>query len=165
MNLRRLNKDDLTIYRALRMEAVIRDSQTLVSTPKEEGEKTDEDLLKTLNNQYVLGMFDGEKVVGMATLERQGLELRHHVAEVQWIFVSLDYRRRGIAKMLMEAIETHAKSVGVECIELYVVSDNASACNMYRLLGYKEFGTLPKAVKIEGLYWDGVYMVKLLQDQ
>jgi ribosomal protein S18 acetylase RimI-like enzyme len=163
VELRKLNKDDLALYRALRMEAVTSDSRTLITTPEEEANKTDDDLLKTLNGQYVLGAFDGEMVLGMATLERHEGERRRHVAEVQWVFVCSNHRRRGIAKTLMEAIEVHAKSVGIECIELHVVSDNVSAVGMYWLLGYEEFGTLPKAVKIEQSYWDGLYMVKFLQ--
>lgn len=162
MILRRLKPDDLALYRELRMEAVTRDSRTLITTPEEEGRNTDEELLKVLAEQYVLGAFQGDKAVGMATLMRHEGERRCHVAEVQWVYVSPDNRRQGIAKTLMEEVEAHAKSVGIECIELHVVSDNSSAIGMYRLLRYEEHGKLPKAVKIGQAYWDGVYMVKFL---
>lgn len=157
-----MNKDDLALYRRLRMEAVTSDSRTLITTREEEERKTDDDLLKTLNSQYVLGVFDGEVAVGMATLERQNLERRFHVAEVQWVFVPAQARRRGIARMLMEEVERHALNVGIEAIELHVVADNHAAIGLYLLLGYTKYGTLPKAVKIGQSYWDGIYMVKFL---
>lgn len=162
MNLRRLAAEDLQLYRNLRMEAVTQDARTLITTPEEEGRKTDEELLKTLAEQYVLAAFKTDKAVGMATLMRHEGERRCHVAEVQWVYVSPHNRRQGIAKILMDAIEAHAKSVGIEYVELHVVSDNNPAIGMYRLLGYEEYGKLPKAVKIGQSYWDGLYMVKFL---
>lgn len=162
MNLRKLAAEDLQLYRVLRMDAVTQDSRTLITTPTEESRKTDEELLKMLAEQCVLAAFREDKAVGMATLMRHEGERRYHVAEVQWVYVSPDNRRQGIAKALMEAVEAHAKSVGIECIELHVVADNSSAIGMYQLLGYEEHGKLPKAVKIGQSYWDGIYMVKFL---
>lgn len=162
MNLRRLSPEDLSLYRHLRMEAVSADCRTLITTPDEERAKADAEILKVLSEQYVLGAFKGDEATGMATLVRHEGERRNHAAEVLWVFVSPKHRRTGIAKALMMAIEEHAKSVNIECIELHVVSDNSSAIGMYQQLGYEQYGTLPKAVKIDSSYTDGIYMVKMI---
>ena len=148
MNLRRLIPDDLILYRDLRAKSVATDSRTLITTPEEESRKTDEELRKRLVEQYVIAAFQDDQPVGMATLMQYQGEYRRHVAEVLRVFVSPDHRRQGIAKKLMEALEIYAKSVNIECMELHVVADNNSAIDMYISLGYKEYGKLPKAVRI-----------------
>lgn len=160
MKLRRLDSNDLDLYRRLRLEAVSVDRRTLITTAGEERRKPDEEILKVLAEHCVLAAFDGEEATGMATLMRHEGERRHHVAEVLWVFVPPKHRRRGIAKTLMIELETYAKGVDIEYVELHVVSDNSSAINMYIALGYKQNGTLPAAVKIDSNYYDGIYMVK-----
>lgn len=162
MNIRQLSPEDLSLYRHLRMEAVSADSRTLITTPDEERRKEDGDVMKMLTEHCALAAFDGDEALGMATLVRHAEKRRNHVAEVCWVFVSPKHRRRGIAKTLMVAIEEHAKSVDIECIELHVASDNSSAIGMYQQIGYEQYGTLPKAVKIDSSYTDGIYMIKMI---
>jgi ribosomal protein S18 acetylase RimI-like enzyme len=61
------------------------------------------------------------------------------VAEVRRLVVTRDWRRRGVARLLMAAAEEHAQSQGAVDVRLTVVSANAAARRLYEQLGYGEF--------------------------
>ena len=56
---------------------------------------------------------------------------------VEHIFVDDMYRKRGLAKKLMEAAEDHIKSRGIGKIKLTVTKKNRAAVSLYEGLGYE----------------------------
>lgn len=67
----------------------------------------------------------------------------------------------GVGTALMSEILSAAKTVGFEQAELDVVSENAPAVGLYKKLGFKETGTIPRAFKYrDGSYADFLFMVK-----
>lgn len=162
VDLKRLTTEELQMFRQLRLASVTTDDRTLITTVTEEQAKSDADLTKILMDEHVLAAFHDGIAVGMVTLGRHQLERRSHAAEVHWLFVSPAYRCRGIAKTIMQAVEEEAVDAAIECLELHVVADNRVAIGLYQSLGYKEYGILPKAVKQNGQYVDGIFMAKFL---
>jgi ribosomal protein S18 acetylase RimI-like enzyme len=60
-------------------------------------------------------------------------------AFVQDVFVSPAHRRRGIARMLMEAAQAFAAARGVHEVRLAVLERNADARAFYATLGYRDY--------------------------
>ena len=54
------------------------------------------------------------------------------------LWVSEEHRRRGIAKIMMEAAEELTRSSGVDWLCLEVLTDNAPARALYESIGYEE---------------------------
>lgn len=162
MNVQRLSADDHVLYRKLRMQAVEQDCLMMVTMPQEVEAQSDEEMRGELAKSYTIAAFIGLEAVAMGGLFRHGDLCRKHVAVIQWVFVSHQFRGKGISKALMENIEAYARKEGIEAIELNVVADNQPAIGLYRSLGYVEYGKYPRAVKIDGMYYDGAYMVKFL---
>lgn len=79
------------------------------------------------------------KIVGNITLLTTKLPGRFLVANVA---VHPDFRRRGIARQLMEAVENVVAQRGGNKILLQVAHDNASALALYDRLGYENIGAI-----------------------
>ena len=91
----------------------------------------------------LLAIVDG-KVVGMAGFNAIGSKYKvRHRAEFG-ITVSKNYWGQGIGKAIMNACIECAKEAGYIQLELDVVADNTRAIELYKELGFIEFGRNPK---------------------
>ncbi|MDR0836550.1 MAG: GNAT family N-acetyltransferase [Tannerella sp.] len=54
------------------------------------------------------------------------------------VFVSKEYRRKGVGRQLMNAVISEAENRGSSRITLEVRNDNVSAQNLYRSLGFED---------------------------
>lgn len=91
----------------------------------------------------LLAIVDG-KVVGMAGFNAIGSKYKvRHRAEFG-ITVSKNYWGQGIGKAIMNACIKCAKEAGYIQLELDVVADNTRAIELYKKLGFIEFGRNPK---------------------
>ncbi len=97
------------------------------------------------------------KVVGMTNAKNRGGRL-HHTAGLG-IFVRKAYRDRGIGSEMMRELETQARGIGVKVLYLEVYS-TSPAVELYKRLGYTEYGRLPGGIKYRGGYVDTVSMYK-----
>ncbi|MFN2137596.1 MAG: GNAT family N-acetyltransferase [Candidatus Promineifilaceae bacterium] len=79
------------------------------------------------------------KIVGNVTLIKTKSPYRYIVANVA---ILPEYRRRGIARALMERVRDEAIMRGASEIRLQVAQDNVAAKDLYRSLGYRALGTL-----------------------
>ena len=61
-------------------------------------------------------------------------------AELQNLAVRHEYRRRGVARQLVEALQTRLMEAGVKRIFLEARASNLPALNLYRSFGYAECG-------------------------
>jgi ribosomal-protein-alanine N-acetyltransferase len=79
----------------------------------------------------------GGKVAGFAVASW----LRHEaVAEVEGLFVDLDYRRQGVGSALIAACMTWAAKAGASKVRLEVRASNTAAHALYRRHGFSPAG-------------------------
>ena len=64
-------------------------------------------------------------------------------SDVMNLAVSPNRRRRGIAKALMQALETHLAQAGSEKLTLEVRASNEAAFALYTRLGFRQIGVRP----------------------
>ena len=64
-------------------------------------------------------------------------------SDVMNLAVSPNRRRRGIAKALMQALETHLAQAGSEKLTLEVRASNEAAIALYTRLGFRQIGIRP----------------------
>ena len=85
-----------------------------------------------------------------------------HRADVSKLLVHPDYRRRGIARALMAALEANADRRGRRLLTLDTATDDAEA--LYRSLGYQRTGVIPGyALDAAGeCFLDTIIMYKML---
>ena len=115
--------------------------------------KTDSD-----NEVELLAIVDG-KVVGLAGFGSVGDKFKvRHRADFG-ISILKDYWGLGIGKALTKACIECAKTGGYTQLELNAVAENEAALNLYKKMGFVEFGRNPRGFnsRITG-YQEVVYM-------
>lgn len=63
--------------------------------------------------------------------------------EVQQLYVAVDFQRRGVGALLLDAAVGHVRERGIDGIWLSVWSEADWATSFYRKYGFKEMGEVP----------------------
>jgi len=95
------------------------------------------------NQRVVLVALDGERVVGDVQLVYAMQQNGQHRAEVQKVFTHSSVRRRGIATMLMRAVEDEARKEQRTLLVLDTERGSAAE-KLYEQIGYVRVGVIPQ---------------------
>lgn len=82
-------------------------------------------------DEEIIGLIDGYLIDSDCYKEKVGY-LNH-------LCVDRKYRRKGVALALIEMFKKYMKKIDVSYIKLNAFSDNLSAVNLYKKLGFKEY--------------------------
>lgn len=126
----------------------------------------EEIFIKGINNASdglkIVAEINGE-IVGRCCYSAVGTRLRNKHRMQLSIAVYKKFWGCGVGTALMQLTLDKAKEFGFEQAELEVVSLNARAITLYKKLGFKEVGCIPKAMKYkEGRYDKLIVMAKEL---
>jgi L-amino acid N-acyltransferase YncA len=99
------------------------------------------------------------RIVGFQVIEPFAAytEAMDHVA-VLGTYVRADFRGRGIGQRLAAATFAFALEQGFEKVVIYVLAHNEGGLAYYRRLGFVEKGVLARQTRIDGVYYDEVFM-------
>lgn len=114
----------------------------------------------TNNSSIMISAFDGERLVGNAslscvmdrkkTLHRATLGIA--ILKTAW--------GQGLGKKILTELITYAKQAGYEFLELEVASTNTTAINLYKKLGFVVYGERPHSLKLKsGSYYGELLMI------
>jgi ribosomal protein S18 acetylase RimI-like enzyme len=161
--LRVLNSSDFDRYRRLRLEG-LQTAPTAFSASYEAevSARADKyrDRLSGSPENYVLGAWCDEQLVGMVGFVRETGPKRQHIGAVWGMYVTAAFRNRGIGKHLLDEVIERARSLpGLEHLLLAVISDNEAAHALYRSLGFEAWGTEPAGIKVDGVDYDEIHML------
>lgn len=157
VQLRHLTPEDAALYREIRLEALADSPDAFASTPESEQERPLESFATRLTDNYVIGAFSGVELAGVAGFHVQAGPKHAHKGTLWGMYVRPGYRGTGIGRVLVEAVIAHARQ-RVELLQLFVVSDNTAARQLYASLGFVEYGLEWHATKYRGQYHDDVLM-------
>jgi ribosomal protein S18 acetylase RimI-like enzyme len=165
--MRLLDSGDFDRYRRLRLEALQAAPTAFGSSYETEvSARADKyrDRLSGSAENYVLGAWCGEELVGMVGFVRETVPKRQHIGSVWGMYVAAKFRRRSLGRrLLVELIERAQALPGLEHVLLTVVSDNDAAQALYRSLGFEPWGTEPAALKVDGIDYDDIHMLLRLR--
>ncbi len=74
------------------------------------------------------------------------------------ISIAPKYRNMGIGRIMLNKIIKESKKSGLKSIQLEVFSKNKRASHLYKSVGFKRAGVIPKKYKYKGKYEDGEIM-------
>jgi L-amino acid N-acyltransferase YncA len=80
-----------------------------------------------------------------------------HVA-ILGTYILADFRGRGIGRKLAEATLAFARTRGYLKSVIYVLAHNEGGLGYYGGLGFERLGVLKRQTKIDGVYYDEVFM-------
>ncbi len=130
---------------------------------KEEETKYLANLLAGMESGNLLNILAvvGDTIAGSSDVERDVVsrERRKHVASFG-ISLKKDFRGEGIGEELMKTVieETKKTMKNIRILTLDAYGMNTTAINLYKKIGFKELGTLPKGVLYKGEYIDDIKM-------
>ncbi len=165
--IRKLNFEDINSFIGIRLESLRVNPEAFLTTYDEDSchnlKSITERFEQHSENNFILGKFINNELVGIVGLFREQRIKTSHKAMIWGVFVKEDFRGNGYSRELMYEILEIAKSLdGLELINISVVSENQRAYKLYKSLGFDEWGFEKNAMKHNGIYYDEYFLVKNL---
>jgi L-amino acid N-acyltransferase YncA len=114
-----------------------------------------------LGYPLLVAEIDGS-VAGYATFgDFRAFDGYRHTVE-QSVYVGAAFRRRGIARALLQTLEPYARALGKHALLGGIEAGNAASLSLHAELGFKEVGRLPEVGTKFGRWLDLVFMQKIL---
>jgi RimJ/RimL family protein N-acetyltransferase len=158
LKLRRLETQDVAIYRELRLEGLKGHPEAFASSWEYEANKPISWWAERLETNMIFGGWvDSSPIAGVAGLRVQDAVKLRHKGVLWGMYVRPEARRTGLAAALVQRVVGHARTV-VEELHLTVVTSNAAACRLYSSAGFKPYGLERRALKVGTEYYDEVLM-------
>jgi ribosomal protein S18 acetylase RimI-like enzyme len=164
---RALTAADAGKFKAIRMLAAETSPAAIWPTYEEEARKPVEAVAARIaptDTLTVYGAFDSGALVGIAGVRREPLAKIAHKATIWGVFVDPGYRRQGVAQDLLRATTEHAvREWHSAQLVLCVNAENTAAKALYVSLGFSTFGVEPRALFVDGRFYDEEHMYKALR--
>jgi ribosomal protein S18 acetylase RimI-like enzyme len=162
MQIRKLTLDDTDAFREIRIEMCRLHPEAFAQTAEEVASMSDEQCREwwapsdVFPEKFVLGAFEGERLLATAAFRREEMLKERHRAYVWSVYARPEARGKGLAKQLMQAIIAEARTMdGLEIIQLVVSLPQTAARTLYTSLGFFTTGLILSGYKLpDGNYVD-----------
>ncbi len=162
MLIRKLTLDDATAFRELRVEMCRDHPEAFSQTPEEATEMSLEKFLEWMTprevfpQNFILGAFEGDRLIGSAGLRRDDNLKERHRAWVWAVYVRPEARGRGISRQIMQRLIDEARAWdGLELLTLNVAMTQTGARVLYTSLGFFTNGLILHGYRLpDGRYVD-----------
>jgi RimJ/RimL family protein N-acetyltransferase len=81
------------------------------------------------------------------------------------MMVLQEFWGEGLGRKMLEALDSHARSIDITRIEALVRTQNERGVKLYTSAGYKIEGTRVRAVSIDGQFLDEYFIAKILRSR
>lgn len=166
MEIRLLTEADAQKWWGLRLRSLLDEPQAFGSSYETALAIPDAEKLAQFSRRansadnFIVGAFDGNSLVGMMGLFREDGPKSRHRANIWGVYVAPEARQQGVAKALLQKLIEQARTIpGLEQLHLGVVTMQTAARQLYLSQGFEIYGTEPHALKIGHQYFDEDLMV------
>lgn len=168
METRQLTPEDAARYFDHRREALEREPLAFLSSPGDDIASSVEAVREQLGRapeSVVFGAFDGG-LVGSVGVYRDPKHKAVHRAHIWGMYVTPEYRRRGIGRALLLAAVDHARSQpGVLQAHLGVTDAAPEARRLYEIFGFRRWGTEPRYLRHGDRFVDSHHLVLTFEEE
>lgn len=153
MEIKQLRQDDWKIWKSFRLMALKNSPESFGSSYEEELNWPDSEFQNALVKNNLFGVFIDDTLVSSAGFYSLSSNKTKNRGVIWGLYTRADYRGQGYAQALMSAIIKHAQSRVIQ-LHLTCVTTNLGALALYQKLGFKIYGTEPRALKIGDVFFD-----------
>jgi RimJ/RimL family protein N-acetyltransferase len=158
----RLDASDAEAFRGLHLEALAAYPAAFAMAYEEECDLPLSEYQSRLQRLVVFGGFLEDALAGIATVQRQPLLKRRHVAMLSGMYVKEAHRGSGLAATILEAAIAYAEAE-VDQLELYVAVGNDRARHFYIRFGFEPYGVMRRSLRVAGVDYDAEMMVRIFR--
>ena len=162
--IRKIEQKDRESYKTIRLEALKEEPYAFSSGFEESLVKSEDDRKQGIQTAEVFIAFTEDGLpVGMLWYFRKNSKKVMHVAHAFGVYVSMQYRWKGIWKNLLTTMQEHVKkNEQFRKINLAVTEKQYTAIGMYKKLWFQHVWTLHNELCIDWEYVDEYLMEYLL---
>ncbi|SHH84589.1 GNAT family N-acetyltransferase [Marivita hallyeonensis] len=165
MTIRRLTPKDLSAYRAIWAEGLMRVPTAFLFGAEEVRAIPNKDIEKALQTHLTFGAFDeASRIQGFISARRGGPRRMRHMADIGPLYVRDTAQGQGLGRALVEAMLQELARNGVLQAELCVDVENTRAQALYKSMGFHVFGRRPRSVLVDGGPRDDFLMIRALDE-
>ena len=157
--IRPLRAAELERYKALRDRTLADFPEAFTSDAASERRKAAASYMQRLAADppdaahFTLAAWDGDLLLGATSCTREPRPKARHIASVSGMMVRRDQTGHGIGQALLEATIARARGAsGIEMLTLSVTAGNTAAVRLYQRAGFVRYGSLPRAIQVDGRY-------------
>ncbi len=158
---RRLVGADVGIYRDIRLEGLNVDPASFGASLEEDTAVTDEGWRTRLERNPAFGVFDGDRLVGIAGYYVETGEKTKHRGHLVGVYVRPETRGSGAAKQLIAAVIESARQ-NVTFLYLQVTRASERAVRFYERAGFTVYGQDPGGLFVDGVMHEDYLMMMRL---
>ena len=163
-SIRRLTRDDVDAYRAIRLEALTVSPESYGTAPESFALRSTESLQKQMDQMAFFGVIDkASALAGIVAYGRDDGERETHRGWLMQVYLQPQLRGTGASLAMIEAAVEHARTEVIQ-VHLMVGSHNTPAIRLYEKAGFKTYGTDPRCLYVNGRYVDEHMMVRFLDE-
>ena len=156
--IRDLTEHDLDSFIRIREDSLKLDPMSFGASPfvKIDREETLQRLREKNESDFILGCFEDYQLVGITGFVRYKNVKTKHKAFIWGVFVYEAFRGKKIGETLMTMCISRARKLGLEKLLLGASHTSDAAIDLYKKLGFEEYGREVNAMKWENKYIDEV---------
>jgi len=169
ITIRKTRYDEAEKLRTLRLDSLLNTPDAFASSFEEEVGWTAEvyeQRQKSSPDNFIIGAFDDDKLIGMAGFAHERFRKNKHVGILWGMYVQPEYRKQNIGSRLVEKLVENARTFPhIEQINLGVVSTLIPAITLYEKMGFTLFGTEKNAMKDNDKYFHVLHYTLFLSSK
>jgi|GEM_PF-1614815 ribosomal protein S18 acetylase RimI-like enzyme len=164
---RELTINDLEDYKMIRLELLKKHPTNFGSSEEEERLFSHDHWVKRLtnNNTRTIGTFVDGQIVGLAVLSVNPRKKMKHTGTIHSFYVKEQYRRKGLAKQMLDFLEELSIKEGLIRLNLSVVEVNEGAISFYKNNDFIETGKECDTLHYENQYYTLILMSKIMHKE
>jgi len=169
LEIRKLSPSDAMVFINIRLTALRESPNSFIIDISEEEKETPQTILTRIYDEnqpsevFVIGAFEGEQLIGTSAFERETRYKLRHKGTLWGVYVLPDYRKRGIARILVQKTIDTAKEIS-ELNQIDIEVSGEFQRKFYESLSFIRWGVEKNGTKTGENYLNWTHMVLNLRN-